>query len=151
MYILFVAWWGLLGAGLIYVGLRGAAPERLAIAALAINSVATYAATADPQVSYREVEAGVAAADILLAAVLLWIAIRANRRWPLACCGMQLVTALGHAAKFLTPQLSTFTYALMTGFWSWPILFLIVMGTYRHRRRLVARGVDPSWRTFSSR
>ena len=151
MYILFLAWWGLLGAGLIYAGSRGAAPERLAIAALAINSIATYVATVDPQVSYREVETEVAAADLLLAAVLLWTALRANRRWPLACCGMQLVTVVGHAAKALTPQLSTFTYALMTGFWSWPILFLIVMGAYRHRRRLAERGVDPSWRTSSGR
>lgn len=42
-------------------------------------------------------------------------------------------------------------YAFALAVWSYPMLFLLVLGTWNHQRRLTRSGVDKSWSSFSGR
>jgi len=61
------------------------------------------------------------------------------------------MSVLGHLLKLGDPHLIRSVYLVMLALWIYPQLLLLVLGTWRHRVRLEATGVDPSWRTSSHR
>ncbi|MFL6845355.1 MAG: hypothetical protein ACJ8ER_10800 [Allosphingosinicella sp.] len=40
-------------------------------------------------------------------------------------------------------------YAFVLAFWTYPMLLMIVLGTWNHQRRLAKFGVDKSWSSSS--
>jgi hypothetical protein len=133
-----------------YAGLKGGAPERWAAAIFALAAILSSIAVATPNTRYTSVEAGVLAVDVAMLAALLVLATRAERFWPLWVTALHLIGTAGHAIKLADPTVVRFGYSLALALWSYPMLLLLVLGTWRHRKRLALHGADKSWSTFSS-
>lgn len=119
-----------------YALLRGRCDERLAGGICIIAAVASFALSAPASLRYSGVELGVLAVDLLTLAAFTFIALRSDRFWPLWISGLQLTTAIAHALKALQPELVPIAYATAGRFWSYPILIIIAVATWRGERRL---------------
>jgi hypothetical protein len=74
--------------------------------------------------------------DFALVAALMWVALRANRLWPMVVTALQLITAVAHPALVLAGTTAPRAYMIaifMSGFLIPPVLAL---GTFLHRRRM---------------
>jgi hypothetical protein len=132
----------LLGAACLYAFVRGGAPERLTAAVFAIAACASYYA---PYSRYREVELALFAIDLVTLLALATIAARADRYWPLYVSALQLLTLAIHGAKAYEPGLVHWMYGGASGKIAYPMILLLAIGVFRHRRRLIEVGRDPDW------
>ncbi|WP_158013944.1 hypothetical protein [Sphingomonas sanxanigenens] len=128
---------------------RGGPPERIAAWGMIAASVLTIFA-ADPD-GYVQVEYAVLAIDVALLALLVALAIVADRRWTLWAAGFHLVGVLTPIAFMLSPTAIRFAYAWMQGFWAYPTLTALLAGTIAYRRRVKRGTAGRSWRPFSRR
>ena len=135
----------------IYALLRGGVPERLGAAIVAIGSAITVAAMSSRAGRFGSVEVGAFIVDVLCLIAFLALALRANRYWPLWIVALQIIGTAAHAVKLADPALIGRAYAFALAFWSYPMLLLIALGTWRHQRRLAEFGVDRSWSSSSGR
>lgn len=143
-YVLLVLCW-------IYALLKGGLPERIGATILAIGSTLTVAALSSLAIRFGTVEIGVFLVDVATLAAFLVLALRAERYWPLWLTALQIIGIGGHALKLAEPGAIREAYAFALAFWSYPMLALIALGTWRHQRRVARNGADPSWSTFSAR
>lgn len=143
-YILLVLCW-------LYALLKGGPPERIGATILAVGSTITMAAISSRSGRFGSVELGVFLVDVAGMLAFIILALRAERYWPLWVTALQIIAVGGHAIKAADPDTIPRAYAFAMAFWSYPMLLLIALGTWRHQQRLARNGVDPSWSTFSAR
>ncbi|WP_196233048.1 hypothetical protein [Sphingomonas segetis] len=135
-----------------YALARGGGPERATALAYIIASAGSLSlGFLNMPGAFRSVPMRLFAVDTLLLIGLCIVAIRANRRWPIPVAGCQLVAVLVHAGKLLYPAMIPDSYALLTTIWSWPMVALLGIGTWAHRRRLAERAFVPDWKPISGR
>ena len=77
---------------------------------------------------------------LLVFAIFTLVALRSDRFWPLWISGLQLTATLGHALKAIEFDLVPIAYAVSLRFWSYPILIILAVGTWRSRQRLRSLG-----------
>ena len=85
---------------------------------------------------YSGVEEGLLLVDMAVLAGFVTVALRSKRFWPLWVAGLQLTTFIGHVLKGVDQDLLPRAYGAALQFWSYPILIIVLVGTYRHHRRL---------------
>lgn len=124
---------------------RGGAPERIVAAALATAYLATILTYSSLPARFAAVEIGTLAVDIILLAVLVAVALRADRGWPFLVAGLHLSSVGAHLLKYLDVNMIRVTYALMIAAWSYPMLIALAIGTRRHQLRLKRQGYDLAW------
>lgn len=128
-----------------YAMWRGGAPERAVGASMLAAYVATLFSHSEFAVRFTDVEFGVLTIDIILMVVLMAIALKADRGWPMLLAGLHLTTVGAHAVRIIEPAMIEVTYAVMLSMWSYPMVVALAVGTWRHRRRLMAVGYDRDW------
>lgn len=142
----------LLAACCVYVAMRGGAPELVGGTIIGVGSLLTFAALLFSMADlYRSIEMGVFVVDVVALLAFLVLALRADRLWPLCVTALQIVGTAGHAVKLVDPQIIPSAYAFALRFWGYPMIVLLVFGTWNHQKRLARNGVDKSWSTFSDR
>lgn len=134
-----------------YAMLRGGAPERIGATILAVGSILTVVAVSAPAIRFGTVEIGIFLVDVAALVGFLILALRAERWWPLWVTALQAIGITAHAVKLVNPEVIRWAYAFALAFWSYPMLFLLVFGTWNHQRRLARFGVDKSWSSSSGR
>ena len=82
--------------------------------------------------------------DLLCVAAFLALALRADRFWPLWVAALQVVATTAHAVRFVDHDIVGRTYAFMLAIWSYPMILLLIAGTWRHQRRIARFSVDKS-------
>jgi hypothetical protein len=130
-----------------YAFKAGGRPERLAMLAQGLALLLTLA-TGFLTVSggfWKEVP-GWLAADALLLMGLTWLALRANRLWPIVLAGLQLATMFAHLAKALYPHLPALGYAVLLQMWAWPMLLTTAIGVRAHQLRERRHRSVPDWK-----
>ncbi len=135
----------------IYAGIKGGAPERIGAAVILVGSALTTAGMSGPTSRYAAVEIGALLVDGAALIAFLFLSLRAERFWPLCVTALQIVGTAGHAVKLLDAEVLRAAYAFAMAIWSYPMWFLIVLGTWNHQRRLARNGVDKSWSTSFGR
>ena len=116
---------------------RGQREERLIAAVSVVAALLSLALVEPIRASYSGVEAGVLLVDLCVLAVFTHVALRSDRFWPLWVSGLQLTTSIGHLLKAINPDLLPLAYAAALRFWSYPILLILIIATWRsHQRRL---------------
>jgi hypothetical protein len=135
----------------LYTVLRGSAPERIGAAILLLGSILTLVTLSSVATIYRSLEVGVFLVDVATLAAFVVLALRADRLWPLCITAFQLVGTAGHAVKLVDPQVLPYAYAFALRFWGYPMILMLIIGTWNHQRRLARNGVDRSWSTSSGR
>jgi hypothetical protein len=118
-----------------YAFWRGRSDERVAAATCLLASLVQLLVISPAAARYSGVEVGVLLVDLGVLAVFVAIALQSSRFWPLWVAGLQLTTILGHLLKAVQLDLLPYAYAGALRFWSYPILLIIVIGTWRSQRR----------------
>lgn len=135
-----------------YAFIAGGAPERIVagmmIGAMMLTILCQRAPTYQ---NYQTVEIGVMFVDIALLCGLLLLSVFSVRYWPLWLSGLQIVQVAAHVGRIVDPRLLPLAYALVLAFWSYPMVAMLAIGTFRHRRRLARIGEDPAWRRRSAK
>ena len=137
----------LLGAVTLLSWWRGGAPERAMATCFALGFIATLTSYSSLPVRFTTVETAVAMVDVVMLIVILAIAMKADRLWPMLVAGLQLDIVMVHALKAIDADVMRSIYAIMMTVWAYPQLILLVIGIARHRSRLRKLGSDQSWTT----
>lgn len=133
-----------------YALLRGGAPEKIGTSIVLVGSLLTLATVSTQARSYASVEIGVFLVDVATLLAFLVLALRAQRYWPLWLTALQLIGTAGHIVKWADPDLMPKAYAFAAIFWSYPMLLILALGTWRHQQRLKRFNVDRSWSSSSA-
>lgn len=128
-----------------YALMRGGAPERLAGIALLAAAFATRMFGQQSALPFSSIEFGVLIVDLTLMAVLLILVLYADRWWTFWAAALHVLGLGAHLARVLSPDIERVAYAILTAAWSYPMLMLLVAGTYRHQQRKQWLGVDRDW------
>lgn len=125
----------------------GGSPERIA-AAIIVAWVATdvcYHLLSGPS-DFDRVDPVHVVLDSWELIAITWLALRANRLWPLFAAAAQLICVLGHVAIVLQPEGLRRAYWAMTQLPPFLQLLALVLGGLAHARRARRIGTYRDWR-----
>lgn len=140
---------GLLIMCTIYGLVAGGAPERIAVVIYAVASHATYLVLESHSGPWRSLEVGVLIIDVATFVAFTLLAMRADRFWLIWVSALLGLGVLGHLGRWVALDMIPWAYAVVLAIWSYPILAIIAVGTFYHRRRLAKYGTDKSWSSFA--
>ena len=127
----------LIGGTLVYALIAGGAAERIASAMLVAAAVGTIMVQGPAtHKNYATINLAVMAVDLALLAGLAILAARSTRFWPVWLAGLQLVEVLTHIIRAVDAKLVPTGYVFILAFWSYPMVLLVAIGTFRHQQRL---------------
>lgn len=135
--------WPLLLATCGYAFWQGQRDERIAAAVCLVGSLASALLLAPLQLRYSGVEVGVLLIDVVALAIFIAVALQSSRFWPLWVAGLQLTTSVAHFLKAVNLELLPQAYAAALRFWIYPILLILVLGTWRGQRRMLQEPLAP--------
>lgn len=135
--------WSILLLTFGYALWRGRSDERTAATVCVAASVATRFAISPLGDRYSDLESGLLLIDLAVLAAFVAIALRSQRFWPLWISGLQLTNSLSHLMKAVNFDLMPRAYAAAAIFWSYPILLIILAGTWRGHRRALREATEP--------
>jgi len=126
---------------------RGGAPERLAAGIIVcwILADVAYHLMFGPS-GFERVDPVHLVLDGGELVAIVWLALRANRMWPLWAAAAQLICVSGHLALFIEPHGMRRAYWVMTQLPQYIQLTALVLGAVAHERRLQRIGPYRSWR-----
>jgi len=132
--ILQIIYWSFLAACVSYAWRYGGGSERIGAAIIGIGSLVSVAASSPMTVRFRSVELGIFVTDVVVLAAFLLLALRSERYWPLWATGFHVVGVATHTAIIIDPKIVPPAYAIAQGFWAYPMLVAIVLGTTAQRK-----------------
>ena len=126
---------------------KGARPERgaaiILISAMCIDAIYRQITGSD---DFGQLDWMNLAIDSSVLIALGWIALRANRYWPLWITAMQAIPVVGHFAMLLEISGISGAYWAMVAIPFYLQILTLLIATILHRRRLRLTGVYPDWR-----
>ena len=126
---------------------RGGQPEkRAAIAYLCAFLYVPVTRILFGQPNFLNFDVPLFTADSVVLAVLVWIALRANRWWPLWASALQLIVVVAHLAKLAEIRGMAGVYWGMTTIPTYLQFFVLLGGIRAHHSRLQKIGPYPDWR-----
>lgn len=129
---------GLLIGACAYAFWRGGSDSRSIAVMSAAASIVTHLLLRWNPDRFSSIELGVLVIDVATLIGFVCVALGSSRFWPLWIAGLQLTTLLAHVAKEVEMGLVPQAYAAAAVFWSYPILIILAVGTWReHQRRLL--------------
>lgn len=110
---------------------KGRADERLAAIICMVGTGLTVLAGDELPVRFADFDTFAFIVDLGVLLSFLWIALRSDRYWPIWVTGLQLTATTIHPMMFLSPELVGRVFGAAVALWSYPILFIIAIGTVR--------------------
>jgi hypothetical protein len=95
---------------------------------------------------FVRVDPGHLVLSALSLATMLWIALRANRFWPLPVCSLQLINLTGHLAVLAEVPGFNVVYWAMTALPVFLQMAIVTCGILAHARREARIGAYRDWR-----
>ena len=126
---------------------RGGKPERIVAALLNgafLLELGRNLAVGQP--TFRTLDPFMLLVDAAVLAGMLAVALQANRLWPMAVAGLQLVILTGHASLLLQLKGLAGAYWGMAVLPIYPQCLLVLAGIAAHARRRARVGPYPDWR-----
>jgi hypothetical protein len=130
----YVIYWAILLLICAYAFWRGQQEERVAAAACLLATIVTVWVIPPVALRYSTLDPGQLAIDAAMLATFMAIALRSKRFWPLWVAGLQLTMSTSHLMKAIDANLLPRVYAAAAVLWSYPILLIIFVGTWRAHR-----------------
>jgi hypothetical protein len=132
-------------AACIYAIARGGSPERITavgfLSAFALTNLVGWSLGT----TYMTIAWEMAAVDASLLLAVLFVALLSCRFWAMVMAAMMIIDVFGHLARLLDPGIVAKAYYALVALISYPMVLLLVIGTWRHRVRLRRFGIDYSW------
>ena len=139
-----ILFWLLLAGSCGYALVRGGVHERIAALLFVGATIVSILAHSPLHVRYVTIEMSDLIVDLVVLGVLVFIALQSERFWPLWATGLQLTITMSHLMKGIQPDLMPLAYAAAQRFWSYPILIILFVGSWRSYRRRVRQAMpDP--------
>lgn len=132
-----------------YAFWRGGGPERVVGIACLVASAATQLIHMPRELYFRNLETEILIVDAALLVILLAVALKANRYWPIWATAAHATAVAVHLARAFNPLMDWPVYALAATASSVAVLGMLGWGSARHRKRLRLHGSDRPWRTSS--
>lgn len=123
----------LMWAVFFYALRRGSSAERLAAGGIIANAYLSALVRRPTETAFRGVETSVLLVDVALLALLLCIALRSGKYWPLWLTAMHALATLAHLAPFV-PHMIPWGYWTAVAVWSWVMLIVLGFAIHRHHR-----------------
>jgi hypothetical protein len=95
--------------------------------------------------SFRVLNPFFLALDLGTFVYLMWIALRANRWWPLWTTALQLIILSAHLAAYLKIPAMRGVYWAMTSLTNYPQYLIVFFGVIFHSRLKLRVGDYPDW------
>lgn len=130
----YIIFWGCLLGICGYALWRGRKDERIAATACLLATIVTVSIIPPVAERYSKPDLMLLAIDVGMLAAFTGIALTSHRFWPLWVAGLQLTMTMSHAMKAIDPDLIPRAYAAASIFWSYPILLIILVATWRAPR-----------------
>ena|SRR5215831_10994912 len=111
---------------------RGGRPEQLASLGVVVGSIAT--ALLQNTHDYSQTQWADLAVDATYLAVLLWLALRTNRYWPMWAAAFQFLSVIIYLARMADRRLGASAPYWAVVIWSYLILIAIAAGSWGHWR-----------------
>lgn len=126
---------------------RGGPPERIAAAIIVVWVISdvVYHLLFGPS-GFNKVDPVHLLLDGGELVAITWLALRANRLWPLFAAAAQLICFSGHVVALIEPGGMQRAYWAMTQLPPYMQLLALVLGAVAHARRLRRIGAYRSWR-----
>lgn len=121
-----------------YALYRGRRYERLVALTCLVATIASIVLRSPPNEQYVGIEYGDLLVDSLVFLAFLFVALQSDRFWPLWIAGLQLTMNVAHLLKAIEPGLVPVAYQAAERFWSYPILIILAVGTWRQHQRMLA-------------
>jgi Zn-dependent protease with chaperone function len=118
-----------------YALLRGRTDARIVALVFLAGDFATTLLRSHLPGDYSSVETSTLLIDVLAFAGFTYAALISDRFWPLWVSGLQLTTSMGHVLKAIDQHMLPLAYAAALRFWAYPILIILLVGTWRAQRR----------------
>ena len=118
-----------------YAWLRGRSDERIVAVTCIVATVVSTIVVSSFKTLYSGLEVGILLVDMATLAAFTLVALRSERFWPLWVSGLQLTTSVAHVLKLIDPTLVPIAYSAAARMWSYPILIILAVGTWRSQRR----------------
>lgn len=120
---------------------RGHNDERIVALTCLLATIATHVAVPPIDLRYSPIEPELVAIDIAVLGAFLWVALTSQRFWPLWVAGLQLVNSIAHSIRLADIDLLPRSYAAAASLWSYPILAILAIGTWRGRHHMLAEPI----------
>ena len=114
---------------------RGRSDEKTVAAVCLLASILSLLSLPAQQMRYSNVELGLLIVDAAVLAAFVAVALYSSRFWPLWVAGLQLTTSMAHLLKAIELDLMPHAYGAAARFWSYPILLILALATWRSQRR----------------
>lgn len=124
---------------------RGGVPERLAISFILIAVACSALSLPVSYLAFSSPEYALLFVDTCLLLAMLWLALRADRHWPLVIVALLLNQVALEIANWFMPSINRNVYLIVHAALAYPKLVIILIATFRHQRRLRTNGNDASW------
>ena len=130
----YVIYWAILLLICAFAFWRGRLEERIAAGACLVATIVTVWIIPPVALRYSAMDPAQLAIDGAMLATFVTIALRSERFWPLWVAGLQLTMSTSHLMKAIDSDLLPRAYAAAAVLWSYPILLIIFVGTWRAHR-----------------
>ncbi len=121
------------------IGFRfGGRSEKAGVSIVLAASIATVIVENPLLFDWSSNRAGLVAVDILALVAFLHLALMSQRFWPLWATSFHLIAVCSHCVILLSPSRVLQIYAILQGFWAYPIMVVIILGALSHQPRRAA-------------
>ncbi|MDO6416147.1 hypothetical protein Q4F19_17305 [Sphingomonas sp. BIUV-7] len=138
LYVLYFGFWAIFAFFAWWAWSRGGASERWAVGMMSAAALFTPLIGGAFNTHWHAPQLGILAVDCGLLVCLLTLAFYSRRFWPMSVASLQTMAVLTHPALWIDSTILPFGYALMQGFWSYPMMALVMIGARRHQLRRAA-------------
>lgn len=112
---------------------RGGRTERWGVAIIVTASLLTVLIMSAPLFNWKTRVGPLVAVDVATFFALLALALRTTRFWPIWATSFHLIALCTHGAIPILPSGLRQAYALLQGFWAYPIMACIIIGALSRR------------------
>ncbi len=119
----------------LFAFVSGGRTERIGAAIILIGSFLTWFAQMPPFFDWRYARGGMLVIDVIVLIAFFALAQRSDRFWPIWATAFHLIAVATHLVILVQPERVLQAYAIAQGFWAYPMLLAIVIGTQGARRR----------------
>jgi hypothetical protein len=121
-----------------YALVKGGRPERQVAAMLVAATLLSKLAAWNELGHFVEFETRLFLIDVALLGGLGAIALTSDRYWPIWLTTLHAYTVVAHLGRLVVPDTIFHVYVVNSAITSHPVVLLVAVGTWRHRKRIAA-------------